>query len=479
MKQVGFSWRKNMKNMKRIAPLCIVFVLFASIGFAANDRLQVTIYNDNKALVNEQRVIPLKKGVNEIRLTDVSARIDPTSVHVASLTDPEGTRVLEQNFEYDLVSTSRLLEKYLDRQIKVVTRDGATYKGTLVGTAGGVIIQNATGGTTVLKKEHLREITFPSLPNGLITRPTLMWLIDATKSGKHKIELAYLTEGLNWHADYVLSLSKDDAKADLDGWVTLDNRTGMTFMDAHAKLVAGSLHRAPPPPRPVSYQVLRKEAGAAREPQVQQRALFEYHLYDIKRPLTIRNNQSKQVQFVTCHQVPVKKQYVLDSGRSYTRSPDNRQKGKAEVQVLFTNDRKSGLGIPLPAGICRLYKADVDESKQLIGEDRIEHTPMDEDVTLTAGKAFDVVGERVKTSQKVLGKRSRKETWRIEIRNHKREKVSVHVVERLNSAYGGGEWEIVNESQHPTRKTANTVEYLVKAPARGKSQLTYTVIYRW
>lgn len=467
-----------MKNMKRIAPLCIVFVLFASIGFAANDRLQVTIYNDNRALVNEQRMIRFKKGLNEIRLTDVSARIDPTTVHFASLTDPGGIRVLEQRFEYDLVSSNKLLEKYLDRQIKVVTRDGTIYKGTLIGITGGVIIRNATGGTTVLKKEYLREITFPSLPNGLVTSPTLMWLVEADKGGKHKTDLAYLTGGLNWHADYILSLSKDDKNADLSSWITLDNRTGMTFTDAHTKLVAGSLHRAPSPPRRMFYGALKKEA-AASEPQVQERPLFEYHLYAIKRPVTIRNNETRQVQFVTCHQIPVKKRFVLDSGRSYTWSPDSRQKGKAEVQVLFMNDRKSGLGIPLPAGVCRLYKVDVDESKQLIGEDSIEHTAKDERVTLTAGKAFDVVGQRVKISQKVLGKRSRKESWHIQVRNHKRDKISVHVVERLNRAGSRTEWEIVSESTHHTKKSANVVEYLVKVPAKGKAEITYTVLYRW
>jgi hypothetical protein len=454
----------------------MVTLLFASMVFAAKDPLQVTIYNDNRALVNERRVIPLRRGLNEIGLTDVSARIDPTSVLVAFLTDPKGTRVLEQNFEYDLVSTNRLLEKYLDRQIKAVTGDGATYKGRLVGTAGGVIIQNSTGGITVLKTDHLREITFPSLPNGLITRPTLRWLIDAAVGGKHQTELAYITGGLGWHADYVLSLSKNNTTADLDGWVTLDNRAGIPFKDAHTKLVAGSLHRAPSPPGLMLGQALRKETAAAKGPEVRQRALFEYHLYDIKRPLTIQNNQTKQIQFIACHQVPVKKRFVLDSRRSYSWNPDNRQEGKADIQVRFTNDRESGMGIPLPAGICRLYKSDTDDSKQLIGEDRIEHTPRDENVILTAGKAFDLVAERVKTSQEVLGKRSRKESWRIAVKNHKREKVLVHVLEKLNQ---GGESEIVSESQHHTRKTANTIEYLVKVPAEGRKEITYTVVYRW
>lgn len=468
-----------MKKIKIMIPVSIVVLFFASSGVAAKGRVQVTIYNDNRALVNEQRVIPLKKGLNKIRLPDVSARIDPTSVQVTSLTDPEGTRVLEQHFEYDLVSTNRLLEKYLDRRIKVVTRDGTTYMGTLVGTGGGIIIRKTTGEITVLEKEYLREITFPALRNGLVTRPALIWLIDAAESGKHKIELAYITEGLNWHADYVLSLSRDEAKADLDGWITLNNRAGMTFRDVHAKVVAGSLHRTRPSPRRISYQVLRKEAGAAEKPQVQQRNLFEYHLYDIKRPLTIRNNQTLQVQFVTRHQIPVKKRFVLDSGRSYSRSPDHRQKGSAEVQVLFINDRKSGIGIPLPAGVCRIYKSDVDESKQLIGEDRIKHTPVDENITLTAGRAFDVVGERVKTSQKVLGKRSREETWCIKVWNHKRKQVLVHIVERLNRFGTGTEWRIESESWPHIKKTANAVYYLAKIPAKGNAEITYTVIYRW
>jgi hypothetical protein len=465
-----------MKKVNVTPVVLMVIMLFASMAFAANDPLKVTIYNDNRALVNEHRVIQLKRGLNEISLTDVSARIDPTSVHVASLTDPEGTRVLEQNFEYDLVSTDRLLEKYPDRQIRAVTSDGAVYKGRLMGTAGGLIIQNSIGGITVLQKERLREITFPSLPNGLITRPTLRWLIDAATGGKHETELAYITGGLNWHADYVLSLSKDDANADLDGWVTLDNKSGMTFEDAHTKLVAGSLHRAPSPPGVMLEQAVRREAAAAKQPQVQQRALFEYHLYDVKRPLTIQNNQTKQIQFVSCHRIPVKKRFVLDSGSSYARGNDNREKGKAEIQVRFVNDQKSGLGIPLPAGVCRLYKSDVDDSKQLIGEDRVDHTPKDETITLTAGQAFDVVGERVKTSQEVLGKRSRKETWHVEVTNHKQEKISVHVLERLNP---WGESEILSESRPHIPKTADTIEYLAEVPEGGKSDITYTVIYRW
>ena len=465
-----------MKKIKPTVPALIVILLFASMAFAANDRLQVTIYNDNRALVNEHRVIQLKRGLNEISLTDVPARIDPTSVHVASLTDPDGTRVLEQNFEYDLVSTDRLIEKYLDRQIRAVTSDGAVYKGRLMGTAGGVIIQNSIGGITVLQKERLREITFPSLPNGLITRPTLRWLIDAATAGKHETELAYITGGLNWHADYVLSLSKDDAKADLDGWVTLDNTSGMTFKDAHTKLVAGSLHRAPPPPGVMLEQAVGRKAAAAKQPQVQQRALFEYHLYDVKRPLTIQNNQTKQIQFVFCHRIPVKKRFVLDSRSSYTWSRDNRQKGKAEIQIRFVNDQESGMGIPLPAGVCRLYKSDVDDSQQLIGEDRIDHTPRDESITLTAGRAFDVVGERVKTAQEILGKRSRKESWRVEVKNHKQEKVSVHVLERLNA---WGESEIVSESRPHSKKTADTIEYVVEVPEGGKAEVTYTVVYRW
>ncbi len=461
--------------MKRLFIIVLAVALLAlCTSFSLATMVNVTVYNDNRGLVSEQRTLKLKKGTNEIRFTDVAASIDPTSVSFTSLTDPKGTMVLEQNFEYDLVSTGKLLQKYLDQEIRVVTKDGTRYRGTLLGTEGGLIIQAENGSTTIVSREQVREIRFPSLPDGLITRPTLMWLLQARKSGKQEIEVAYITSGISWHGDYVLSVSADDTKADLDGWVTVNNRCGKTFKQAHMKLVAGELHKARRERAPrVLYE---KVARAAPRPKVEERPLFEYHLYDVARPVDIRNNQTKQIQFVTSKGVKIEKRFVLDSGRSYAYFRGDRQKGKVQVQVRFKNSKKAGLGMPLPAGKVRLYKEDIDGSKQFIGEDRIGHTPKYEDIILTAGNAFDIVGERRKVSQRILGDRSRQETWEIEVRSHKKEPVAVHIIEHLMA---WGEWEMLNETAKHKKVDANTIEYVVSIRPDGAAKVTYTVFYRW
>ncbi len=461
-------------GMTVVTPQKTSEVLGAPKAEAAGEGVQLTVYNDNTALVNDRRTIDLKEGVNEVRFSNVTAQIDPTSVRFASLTDPENTHVLEQNFEYDLVNSRKLLQKFVDETIRVVTKDGTTYQGKLLGSSGGIILQQEDGRTLVIQSDDVREMSFPSLPEGLITKPTLMWLLEAGQAGAHNVQVSYLTGGLNWKADYVLALSPDDTKADLTGWVSVDNESGTTFKDAHLKLVAGELHRAMPTPAP--REVLRTEkVMPAPTKQVEERAIFEYHLYDVKRPVTLKNNQTKQVQFVTASGVPMEKRFVLDSGRSYTWR-NNKQQGNVQVQVRFKNDADSGLGIPLPKGTVRIYKEDTDGSQQFIGEDAIDHTPKDENISLTVGKAFDVVGERVMTDRKSLGKSARQESWKITIRNHKDSDVTVHVIEHPGRWV---EWEVVKESQEHHKLDAGTMEYVVKVPANGEAEVTYTIVFRW
>ena len=439
---------------------------------AAEPGVQLTVYNDNTALVNDVRNISLKEGVNEVRFTDVASKIDPTSVHFASVTDPTGTQVLEQNFEYDLVSTDKLLQKYIDSKIKVLTKDGTSYQGKLLGVAGGIILQKDDGTTVVVSRDNVQDLSFPSLPEGLITKPTLSWLVKAAKGGDHTIEVAYLTEGIGWHSDYVLALSADDSHADLTGWVTVDNEAGTTFKDAHLKLIAGALHRVEER-RPPVLKAAVPAPTATPEKQVKERNLFEYHLYDVARPVTLKNNQTKQIEFVSAHGIPVEKWFVLDSQRSW-RWGGNSSKGQVQVQIRFKNDKDSGLGIPLPKGKVRIYKADVDGSQQFVGEDSIDHTPKDEPVKLVVGQAFDIVGQRTQLSSKKLGSNSRQETWKVEIRNHKDEKVTVHVIEHF-----WGDWEIVKESLKHQKIDAYTIQYVVEVPANGTAQVTYTVMYTW
>ncbi len=441
---------------------------------AAGEGVQITVYNDNTALVNDHRTIDLKKGDNEVRFSNVTAQIDPTSVRFSSLTDPENTQVLEQNFEYDLVNTQKLLEKFVDETIRVVTKDGTTHQGKLLGSSGGIILQQKDGSTLVIQSDDVRELSFPSLPEGLITKPTLMWLLEAGQAGAHNVQVSYLTGGMDWQADYVLALSPDDTKADLTGWVSVDNKSGATFKDTHLKLVAGSLHRVWPTPAP---RVMLKEERPAAAPteQVQERAIFEYHLYDVKRPVTLKDNQTKQIEFVTASEVPVEKWFVLDSGRSYIWR-GNKQQGNVQVQIRFKNDADSGLGIPLPKGKVRIYKEDTDGSQQFVGEDAIDHTPKDEKVSLIVGKAFDVVGERTMTDHKNLGERARQESWKITLRNHKDSAATIHVIEHPGR---WAEWEVVKESQKHEKLDAGTIEYLVDVPANGEATVTYTIIFRW
>lgn len=440
----------------------------------------LTVYNQNIALVRDRRSITLRAGTNEVRFSDVAAQIDPTSVLFRSLTDPEGTTVLEQNFEYDLVGSDKLLEKYVDQEVSLVANDGTEYTGTLLSGQGDIIIRDRAGNIVVVKRDQVREFTFPRLPEGLITRPTLVWTLNARRAGAQDVEVMYLTGGITWQADYVVQVNQEDTAADLNGWITLDNRSGATYREAKLKLVAGDVNVLVKEPT----LVLEERAVSPTPPAagVEERALFEYHLYDVQRPVTVRDRQTKQVEFTSAAEIPVEKIFVYDGARGLRflgspivepgygtfSSPD------VNIYLQFENTAEAGLGIPLPAGRVRVYKADVDGSLQFIGEDQIDHTPKDETVRLRLGNAFDVVGERRQTDFRRLGSDVIEESYEIRLRNHKDEAVEVRVVEHL---FRWSEWEIVRESAPHTKLDAGTVEWRLNVPANGEATLTYTVRY--
>ena len=327
----------------------------------------------------------------------------------------------------------------------------------------------------------MKDFSFPALPEGLITRPTLVWLLEAGEPGTHDTEVTYLTEGLSWHADYILVLGADDASLDLTGWVTVDNHSGATYEEAKLKLVAGDIHRAEEMDRVVEKVVY--EALPASAPSVEERAFFEYHLYEVQRPVTVKDNQTKQVEFASAVDVPVEKFFVYDGApaRFYGYVVDDPGYGavtdkKVAVMLRFVNGEDQGLGIALPKGKVRVYKKDVDGSELLIGEDSIDHTPKDEAIQLALGNAFDIVGERVQDDFERLGKQTVEETFTITLRNHKEEDVEVRVVERL---YRWSDWEIVRETAEHTKIDAQTVEWRLEVPADGEASVTYTVRYRW
>ncbi len=447
--------------------------------------VELAVYNQNLALVKDRRSLELNQGLNEVRFVDVASQIDPTSVHFRSLTDPAGTVVLEQNYEYDIVGAAKLLNKYVDQEIAVVTEDGQEYAGTLLSGSENVILQAADGQVTMLSLDKIKEFTFPALPEGLITRPTLVWQVEAAQGGNQDVEVTYLTNGVNWQATYNVVLADDEKSLDLTGWVTLDNQSGTSYRDAKLKLIAGDIHRAPTPgyaDEVPAYKVME----AAAPPQVEERPFFEYHLYEVQRPVTVKDRQTKQIEFATASDVPADKFFVYDGSQTrfwgYYEPLSDPTYGiatnkKVMVMIEFDNSEEAGLGIPLPKGTLRVYKNDVDGSTLLIGEDAIDHTPKDETVRLYIGDAFDIVGERVQTDFKVdTNKQRMDEAFKITLRNHKDEDVEVRVVEHL---YRWSEWQVLESSQEYDKKDAQTIEFRVPVEANGEAVVTYTVRYEW
>ncbi len=458
-------------------------------ALAQGSQVQVTVYNGGFALVKDRRTFSLEAGVQEVPFRDVSAQIDPTSVQLTPVEPPEGVRILEQTYRYDLIRREALLRRYLGARIQVLTQDGEELSGVLVGTSDGLILAERPDGgkVQVVPLERIARLSFPELPEGLLTRPTLVWLLEAEQAGPHTLELAYLTEGLTWSADYVLRLAPEGERARLTGWVTVRNETGTTFPEARLKLVAGDVNRVRPPEALYGDGALRGVPETAKAaPQFEERALFEYHLYELQRPTTLENRSSKQIEFIAAPDVPVEKVFVYDGlqlGRFRPYSPIldpayGARTGNTKVWVMLQlrNDEASGLGKPLPAGRIRVYQEDADGGAEFVGEDRIDHTPRDETVRLYLGNAFDLVGERTQTDFRRLGESTIEESYRIVLRNHKDEAVEVRVVEHL---FRWSQWEIRESSHDYEKLDSNTVEFRVEVPADGEVEVTYTVRYFW
>lgn len=463
--------------------LTIVFILIASfVSAAEKEGIELTIYNQNFGLVKDRRALEFKKGVNNIRFSDVAALIEPTSVHFKSLTDPLGCAIQEQNYEYDLVSADKLLRKYIDKKIKILAGDNKVYEGTLMSYDGqNIVIASDNNLTMVARADNIRDISFPELPEGLITKPTLMWQIDNDKAGNHLTEVSYLTKGINWNADYVVVIDKDDKNIDLSGWVTIDNKSGVSYKDAGLKLIAGDVHRAEeeaPLGRMEKMSYAEAKGGAD---QFQEKAFFEYHMYSLQRRTTVKDNQTKQISLLSAANVPINKLFIYDPvdyfGWNWYYSEDNQttKEQKVKVKIELKNSKENNLGMPLPKGRIKVYKADTDGSLQFIGEDKIDHTPKDEKIRLEIGDAFDVVGERKRTSHR-QGERWVEDSYEISLRNHKESDIEVNVVEHM---WRYSNWKIIFNSQDYTKKDAQTIEFKVLVPKDSETKISYTVKYWW
>ena len=452
---------------------------------AAETSLALTVYNQGSALVRDRRRFTFQEGFNEIAFSHVAASIDPTSVLFKSLSDGEGLAVLEQNYEFDLVNTSALYEKYLGETISVITEDGSQYDGTLLSVQGGIILQDESGEVKVISG-NVQEVSFPELPDGLITKPTLVWHLLADRGGPQDVEITYLTGGLSWQSDYVVLLASDEKSLDLDGWVTLSNTSGTSYQDAQLKLIAGDLQRLPEPGFAGDVMTFEEMERAAAAP-VEQREFFEYHLYEVPRPVSVKDNETKQIEFVSVDGVPSEKFFVYDGLQcrnnywycnvyGYPQTdPSYGVASNPKVMVMLEFDTDE-VDADLPRGRVRVYQEDVDGAALLIGEDSIDHTPKGESLRLYIGDAFDIVGERVQTDFRRPSDKRLEEEFEITLRNHKDESVEVRVVEHL---FRWSEWKILHASEDYTKLDSSTIEFRVRIPANGETTLTYGVRYFW
>ena len=475
-----------MQRLQLIALLAaslFVFEVFCSHLLAAApltsthaDQTQVslTIYNSNLGLVKDVREIELAEGVTRLHFMDVAARIMPTTVLIRSWTDAENFQVLEQNYEYDLLSPETLLEKYVGKEVRLLDKNYFTGKdelvtATLLATNDSPIYQVGDEISIGLPG----RVILPQLPANLIAQPTLVWLLQAQAASTHTIEASYLTNDITWQADYVLALNSGDSWADLSGWVSIENQSGTTYRNATLKLVAGDVNRVQPEiARMDAYAYSSTEAASAK-PRFQEESFFEYHLYTLDRPTTVQNNQTKQMALLSAAGIPITKRLVLRGQPHYVRAtfdtPPPQQ--KASVCLELENAEKNHLGIPLPKGTIRVYKADAQGSLQFVGEDSIDHTPKDETVSIKTGEAFDVVGERRQTSFTRLSRRSSEVSWQIVVRNHQDEDARVRVEEPMS-----GDWEVVASTPEQYEKPdAQTLRFEVTVPKNGKVKIGYRV----
>lgn len=444
---------------------CLTLILLAAMSPALMaDDVSVTVYSSNLGVVSETRSLDFKKGVGRLAFADVPSLIDPASVKFEVIGSKGNISILEQNYAYDLVSPAQMYSRYIDEDIELIDKDGKLYSGTLLSFSGGaVVLKEKSGRIKIVQLEHITEVSFPSLPEGLITRPTLFWLYNSDLEGKLDGRVGYQTTGMNWTAEYVGLLNSDETNLNLSGWASIDNASGKTFKDATLKLVAGDIHRvrargAAPQPRVAA--TLDYEKGYAG---FEEKAFFEYHLYTLPRKATLADKENKQISLFEPARSAVQKTYIYAPDKNAT---------KVEVAVKFKNSAETGLGLPLPAGRVRVFKADTDGSMVLLGEDEIEHTPRNEEVSLAVGYAFDITAEEKIVSQERVSTRVEDKVYEISLSNRKDDPVTVEVEKRLY-----GFWDIQESSIEFFKKNATTIVFKVPVKADESVAVTFRVRY--
>lgn len=444
--------------------------------------LAVTVYNSNIALVRDVRQVALPSGQLDLRFLDIAATVNPATVHFRSLSEPTRLGILEQNYQFDLLDPQRLLKKYIGRDVTLVrTRmENGTSRQEEV-SARLLAFNDAPVwkiGDEIVTGLHAEQYRFPEIPENLHSRPTLVWKVDNSGQRQHRIETSYLAGNMSWVADYVLTVGRDDVKADLDGWVTVTNTSGTSYKNAKLQLVAGDLHRVVHGQASDQMAMAKVAREMAAAPAAFNREAFsEYHLYALNRKTTLLENETKQIALLGGSGVPVRKLFIVNGQNFYYRNrqaPGSPLKDQVRVFYKFRNDQAAGLGMPMPAGTVRVYQADSKGGIQFAGEDRIDHTPKDEDITLQIGTAFDVVCERKQVEWEKIADSVYEMAFEITLRNHKATPIAVEVNEPI-----AGDWRMLTSS-HAHRKTdAWAAQFEVPVAAGGESVLRYRVRVKW
>ncbi len=449
----------------------------ATYQSTAADRksVSITVYNQNFGLVREVRDVRFTRGIASLEYRDVAQHVQPETVHIRPLDG--GLRVLEQNYQFDLLNPQKLLEKYVGRTVTVYRTNPQTgvdepVTAEVLSVNGGPILKIGDEVTF----GYPGRFSFPEIPDNLIAKPTLVWLLDSQRA-RQDLEVSYLTNNMNWKADYVFVVDEKDEHGDLTGWVTLTNQSGTTYENAQLKLVAGDVQRLTDNlAGRMKDEVMRGMVAEAAAPQFSEESFFEYHLYTLDRPTTLRENEQKQVTLLEASEVGVEKKLVFYGAAQYYRSQYGEvvSNQKLSVYLDFQNSVKNGLGMPLPKGVVRVYKADGSGAQQFIGEDRIDHTPRDERVRIRMGEAFDVVGDRRQVEFKILSSCVTESQWEVSLRNHKKERARIDVIEPV-----GGDWEILSSTHTYRKLDAHTFAYTVDVAADGEVKIVYRVRVRW
>ncbi len=475
-------------------------LLASVIAASSAQATEITVYNQGFALVKESRQLQLNKGFQRVAIEDVATQIETDSVGIRSVSAPGSFSVLEQNYQYDLISPQAILLKAVGSEITLnrVNPDGSKERivgtllsapGQVAGTAGnyvysGMVLQTKDGRILL---SPTGEIEVTSIPDGLISRPTLMWELECAKAGANTVELSYLTGGVSWSASYVLALDQSGSMGDVKGWVTMNNGSGMTFKDAKLKLLAGEVERN----RPRDFGAPRGSGGVEAAPMTKadfaEEQFADYHLYTLGRPATVRNNEQKQLSLLEGTGIKVQKRLVIDPMRNYQGWRANEGEVgtgsmKPQIRIEFKNSKENKMGMPMPKGQVKVFQRDSSGSLQMLGEDAIDHTPKDELLSLVVGRAFDIVVERKRTKFEYIysdagSKRSNigaRESYEIEIRNRKDTDETIDLIERF-----WGDWKVTKNSDDFTRPNAEVLLFVVPVKANSTKKVTFTVENRW